>query len=104
MLALRFPRIESYFRRCANVLALVRSLTATMSMFLSPIAARMMLRPIRPNPLIPTFTAIAEFLRRGVGQSDAPDRHAETVDSSCRLAPRSNRGLQYRPPTHVRGL
>jgi hypothetical protein len=40
------------------VLAFVRSLTATMSMSLSPIAARMMLRPIRPNPLIPTLTAI----------------------------------------------
>jgi hypothetical protein len=29
---------------------------------LLPSAARMMLRPMRPNPLIPTFTAIA-FLR-----------------------------------------
>ena len=59
MSVLRLPRIESYLRRCARVLASVRSLTATMSMFLSPMAARMMLRPMRPNPLIPTFTAIA---------------------------------------------
>jgi hypothetical protein len=29
-----------------------------MSMPRSPIAARMMLRPIRPNPLIPTLMAI----------------------------------------------
>ncbi len=57
--ALRLPRIESYLSRCASVLAFVRSLTATMSIPLSPMAARMMLRPMRPNPLIPTFTAIA---------------------------------------------
>src|SRR3954462_2542244 len=55
--ACRLPRTESYLRRCARVLALVRSLTATKSMFLSPSAARMMLRPMRPNPLIPTLTA-----------------------------------------------
>src|SRR3954452_25567954 len=57
-LACRLPRTESYFSRCASVCALVRSLTATKAMFLSPSAARMMLRPIRPNPLIPTLTAI----------------------------------------------
>ena len=39
--------------------ALVRSFTATKSISLLPSAARMMLRPIRPNPLMPTFTAIA---------------------------------------------
>src|SRR3954466_3129773 len=55
-LACRLPRTESYFSRCASVCALVRSLTATKSMFLSPSAARMMLRPIRPKPLIPTLT------------------------------------------------
>ena len=32
--------------------------TTTMSMPLSSIAARMMLRPMRPNPLIPTLMAI----------------------------------------------
>src|SRR5581483_11168225 len=57
-LACRLPRTESYFRRCASVCALVRSFTATKSMFASPSAARMMFRPIRPNPLMPTFTAI----------------------------------------------
>src|SRR5262245_11994724 len=56
--ACRFPSTESYFSRCARVAALVRSLTATKSIFLSPSAARMMLRPMRPNPLMPTLTAI----------------------------------------------
>ena len=54
----RLPSTESYFSRCASVAALVRSLTATKSISLLPSAARMMLRPIRPNPLIPTLTAI----------------------------------------------
>src|SRR5439155_12239185 len=56
--ACRLPSTESYLSRCASVCAFVRSLTATKSMFLSPSAARMMFRPIRPNPLIPTLTAI----------------------------------------------
>ena len=57
-LACRLPSTESYFSRCASVAAFVRSLTATKSMFLSPSAARMMFRPMRPNPLMPTLTAI----------------------------------------------
>src|SRR5260370_20661858 len=56
--ACRLPSTESYLSRCASVCALVRSFTATKSMFLSPSAARMMLRPMRPNPLMPTLTAI----------------------------------------------
>ena len=51
--------LEQMRERCA----LVRSLTATKSMFLSPSAARMMLRPMRPNPLIPTLTAIDPQIR-----------------------------------------
>jgi hypothetical protein len=58
MRAWRLPSTESYFNRCASVCALVRSLTATKSMPLSPSAARMMLRPIRPKPLIPTLTGM----------------------------------------------
>src|SRR5260370_38358914 len=38
---------------------------ATKLMFLSPSAARMMFRPIRPNPLMPTFTGI-EVLQTNV--------------------------------------
>ena len=61
-------RTSAGARACA---ALVRSLTATKSMFLSPSAARMMLRPMRPNPLMPTFTAIALLsrARRSAGQT-----------------------------------
>src|SRR5215472_1886836 len=55
---LRLPRMESYFSRCARVAGLVRSLTATNSMPESPRADRKGLRPIPPNPLIPTLIAI----------------------------------------------
>src|SRR6185437_12489329 len=54
----RLPRMESYLRRWARVAGVVRSLTATNSMSLLPSALRKMLRPMRPKPLIPTFTAI----------------------------------------------
>src|SRR5438034_574820 len=53
--------MESYFRRCASVLVSVMSFTATNSSaccFMST-AARSTLRPMRPNPLIPTRTAMA---------------------------------------------
>ena len=56
--AARLPSTESYLSRCASVAALVRSLTATKSIAELPRAARMMFRPIRPKPLIPTRTAI----------------------------------------------
>ena len=58
IVASRLPRMESYFNRCARVLVSVMSLTATKSTFAFPIAARTILRPIRPNPLIPTLIAI----------------------------------------------
>ena len=62
----RLPRIESYFNKCARVAGLVKSLTATKSIS-SPVlgfasAARNTLRPMRPKPLMPTFTAICDFL------------------------------------------
>src|SRR5712671_4354038 len=73
--ALRLPSTESYLSRCASVCALVRSLTATKSMFLSPSAARMMFRPIRPNPLIPTLTAI-DILQTNVSfYNSSPPMH-----------------------------
>ncbi len=53
------PWTESYFRRCASVLASVISFTATISIAGSLYAARKKFRPIRPNPLIPTFTAMS---------------------------------------------
>src|SRR5215472_3462596 len=54
----RFPRMESYLRRCASVLGSVRSLTATNSRLGSLSEARITLRPMRPNPLIPTLITI----------------------------------------------
>ena len=54
----RLPSTESYFNRCASVAASVMSLTATMSTSVCARAARMMLRPMRPNPLIPTLMAM----------------------------------------------
>src|ERR1700730_6379118 len=53
----RLPRMESYLRRWARVAGVVRSLTATNSMSGLPIALRNTLRPMRPKPLMPTFTA-----------------------------------------------
>ena len=51
------PRIESYFKRWARVALSVRSFMPTISN-LAPDAkdARRKLRPIRPNPLIPTLS------------------------------------------------
>src|SRR5215204_1009662 len=51
----RLPITESYFKRCASVFVSLRSLTATKSMSLSPTPERRTLRPIRPNPLMPTL-------------------------------------------------
>src|SRR3954453_2839473 len=53
------PRIESYLSRLASVPGSVRSLTATNSISAPAAwAARKTLRPIRPKPLMPTFTAM----------------------------------------------
>src|SRR5258708_40330348 len=60
MSCFRLPRMESYLSRWARIAGLVRSLTATKSRLGSSIAVRSTLRPIRPNPLMPTFTAIDE--------------------------------------------
>src|SRR5277367_4156447 len=57
----RLPRMESYLRRWARVAGVVRSLTATNSISWLPIALRKTLRPMRPKPLMPTFTAAMIF-------------------------------------------
>src|SRR5690606_26192339 len=72
--ARRFPRIESYLRRWARVFVSVRSLTATMSMSSYASAARMMLRPIRPNPLIPTLMAIRASPRLSSDRENSPEQ------------------------------
>src|SRR5918999_1462949 len=57
------PKTESYLSRCASVPASVMSLTATTSMSAcDSCAARNMVRPMRPNPLIPTRTGISSPL------------------------------------------
>src|ERR1022692_2745191 len=61
----RLPRTESYFSRWASVLGLVRSLTATMSISLSLSAVRRTLRPMRPNPLMPTLIAMSPLKKCG---------------------------------------
>ena len=49
------PSTESYFNKCAIVLMLPRSLTATISIgAFAACTARKKLRPMRPKPLIPT--------------------------------------------------
>src|SRR5258705_13132833 len=53
----RLPRMESYLRRWARVAGGGRSFTATNSMSGLPRALRNTLRPMRPKPLMPTFTA-----------------------------------------------
>ena len=112
IVASRLPRTESYLSRCASVLVSVMSLTATKSKSLLPSAARMMLRPIRPKPLMPTLMAMGKNLRkcararsreremagRGVvrarpRRAGRPPRH---TDSSERLAQGSNRRLSCR--------
>src|ERR1700722_14231467 len=51
--------MESYLSRWARVAGVVRSFTATNSISGFPRAVRKTLRPMRPKPLIPTFTAIS---------------------------------------------
>ncbi|CAB5040495.1 unannotated protein [freshwater metagenome] len=51
----RRPKIESYLRRCANVLLGVRSLIPTILIAGLVRLARKKFRPIRPKPLIPTL-------------------------------------------------
>ena len=56
---------ESYLKRWASVFVSVMSLTETNSRLLCFwSAARSTSRPIRPNPLIPTRTAMSVILRR----------------------------------------
>ncbi len=91
------PRIESYLSRWASVRLSVRSFTATHSTSPSSaspraLAARNTLRPIRPNPLIPTRTAIhfpphAETNDAGPGTNRSPARRARRRLSAPRAPP-----------------
>src|SRR5437899_11233598 len=57
--------MESYFSRWASVLGSVRSLTATNSSSRSSMAVRSTLRPMRPNPLMPTLIAMQASAKEG---------------------------------------
>src|SRR3954452_25423581 len=77
--ASRRPRIESNLSRRARDVLSVRSLTPTISMSPSPArfwarTARKKLRPMRPNPLIPTRTVTAVLLASGRGSLSRPYR------------------------------
>src|SRR6266403_1804228 len=68
----KLPRTESYFRRCASVLASVTSLSSS--------AVRMMLRPMRPKPLMPTLMGItsSDEGARNCGSEGASDSRSRT--------------------------
>ena len=69
------PRTESYFKRCAIVLREPRSLTATISISAPRAAiARKKLRPIRPNPFIPTRTVTMWPFRQESSSPSGPNR------------------------------
>src|SRR6516165_3655138 len=69
------PCTESKRNRCALVSTGPRSLMPTISMSLRPDSAiaRRMLRPMRPNPLIATRTAISRLLQRLLAPQKTPD-------------------------------
>src|ERR1700733_5279859 len=66
------PRIVSYLSRCAIVLMSPRSLAATISKPVFPLAfaARQTLRPMRPKPLIPTRIVTALISLAGQSLAD----------------------------------
>src|SRR3954452_11651491 len=69
------PSTESYRRRCAIVSTSPRSLKATISKSPSrSSAARKKLRPIRPNPLIPTRVFAMRRAYSSVDSGDSVDR------------------------------
>jgi len=75
-------------QQVGEVAALVTSLTATKSISCWANAARMTLRPIRPNPLIPTLTAIVFLLRskKTPKESDPVRRQSGTKSPAGRAA------------------
>src|SRR5512146_2798415 len=90
MSLLRLPRMESYLSRWARVLGSVRSLTATNSILRSLSAARSTLRPMRPNPLMPTLIAIKPPNECEIKGSCGP--FAVTKNRNIRIAEEQMRG------------
>src|SRR3954451_15900769 len=74
------PRIESYLNRWASVALSVMSLTATHSMSVSfARPARSTLRPMRPNPLIPTRTGMCVSVPSAVTIQERPQATARAA-------------------------
>src|SRR6185437_14653116 len=72
---------------------LVKSLTATISISGLPSDARNTLRPMRPKPLIPTFTAIEAFLLRLISRKFFQGRGPELANRNS-----EKRGQPLQPP------
>src|SRR4030095_15845864 len=94
----RLPRIESYFSRWASVGASVMSLTATNSMSLSCSAARRMLRPMRPKPLMPTRIAMSHPVRTVLVIAESQSTRPPAA------AVKDGRGVRWRVPASYRRL
>src|SRR3954453_8263540 len=91
----RTPRMLSYLSRCARVSGLVRSFTATISRSLPlAAAARQKLRPMRPNPLMPTRTVTRDLhvVASGAARSARPHSAANPIGPGCER-PERRRGL-----------
>src|SRR4051794_34397258 len=87
------PRIESYLSRWASVALSVMSLTATHSMSVSfARPARSTLRPMRPNPLIPTRTGMCVSVPSAVTIQERPQATARAARAARR------RGRPVLPP------
>ena len=91
------PSTESYLSRWAIVFASPRSFTATISRSASRLRAeRKKLRPIRPNPLIPTRTLIPSPLDvSGAAILSGRARRKTPVENSGRKALAHLRGADY---------
>src|SRR5208282_841324 len=97
----RLPRMESYFSKCARVLASVTSFTATNWISLSSSAVRMMLRPMRPKPLMPTLMGITSSdgimkLRRALPRETAAKSNLKCYGLRKKKSTRS-RKQEFRP-------
>src|SRR5271157_2503414 len=96
----RTPSTVSYLSRCAIVAMLPRSLAAMISMPRSPSAAftaRQKLRPMRPNPLIPTRIVTVLSLLVGPLIASAPRLSDLTPGITRDLRPENHRGFDADP-------
>jgi len=96
-------RPDSIFKETAFAFASVRSLMAATSKLLSSIRSLNTLRPMRPNPLIPTFVAIIKILsfcakRYSICSGKSPDcKHSQKLLNKPKI-------LFRRASKHVAGM